>query len=431
MSSFTRSFLAGRFAVVHLSDQLYLCLSSLSLSVCVLQMQEVKATQPLYWDNTYVYEGTAIIVSLTAAPAPAAPAPAQPKADAKPAAKPQAAAPADAKSKPSKGGKSQQNSAKDSKAAAPKDKASDAKAHAKPAPTTEAAVPKAANTEPRFQLVLDATIFHPQGGGQPSDVGVIALAETDGKSAASFVVESVSKDEKGVITHTGYFSPAASVAPSEWKSGARVSLKVDAVTRQNHARLHSAGHLIDIGRLLISFLVDCCAVQGVHFCCTCCAAVASLGLGLGAGKGNHAPLSSYVEYSGALSDTDRDALATRIQQKVDAMIAANYPVTTRMVEYSQIEQCCGATPAYLAQNKPARIVTIVAPRDCSTTAAATTNTTTAAAAAADKPMAYGCPCGGTHVQSLRALTSLQIRKLEKKGKAWRVKYSFSNDTPVL
>jgi hypothetical protein len=159
--------------------------------------------------------------------------------------------------------------------------------------------------------------------------------------------------------------------------------------------------------------------------------VASLGLGLGAGKGNHAPLSSYVEYSGTLSDADRDALPSRLQKIVDSMIAADYPVTTKMVEYSQIEQCCGATPAYLPQSKPARIVTIVAPRDCTSPSPVTASASNTAAANTSTAMAFGCPCGGTHIQSLRALTSLQIRKLEKKGKNWRVKYSFASEKPVL
>lgn len=43
----------------------------------------------------------------------------------------------------------------------------------------------------RLAVVLESTIFHPQGGGQPSDIGFISVPEFDFK----FIVEDVrSKD---------------------------------------------------------------------------------------------------------------------------------------------------------------------------------------------------------------------------------------------
>lgn len=74
-----------------------------------------------------------------------------------------------------------------------------------------------------FDVVLSATLFHPQGGGQLSDRGTIA--------GAGVVKVMALEDE---IVHA--CEQAVPVG------GAHI--EVCAVTRALHARLHSAGHLI-------------------------------------------------------------------------------------------------------------------------------------------------------------------------------------------
>lgn len=59
----------------------------------------------------------------------------------------------------------------------------------------------------RTAVVLDRTIFHPQGGGQPADQGTITLLRRecgDGGSVA-FAVESVRDDGAGVLRHYGSY----------------------------------------------------------------------------------------------------------------------------------------------------------------------------------------------------------------------------------
>lgn len=59
----------------------------------------------------------------------------------------------------------------------------------------------------RTTVVLDRTIFHPQGGGQPADQGTITLLRRecgDGGSVA-FAVESVRDDGAGVLRHYGSY----------------------------------------------------------------------------------------------------------------------------------------------------------------------------------------------------------------------------------
>ncbi|WP_119154597.1 alanyl-tRNA editing protein [Caldimonas tepidiphila] len=75
----------------------------------------------------------------------------------------------------------------------------------------------------RFEIVLDRTLFHPKGGGQPADAGCIGAAQV-----ADVLLDG------GVVLH---------VAEHALPEG-RVAIRVDAPTRRLHSVLHSAGHLI-------------------------------------------------------------------------------------------------------------------------------------------------------------------------------------------
>lgn len=46
----------------------------------------------------------------------------------------------------------------------------------------------------RMALILDSTVFHPQGGGQPSDTGLIEFAGSDFK----FSVQDV-RSKDGIV----------------------------------------------------------------------------------------------------------------------------------------------------------------------------------------------------------------------------------------
>ena len=84
-------------------------------------------------------------------------------------------------------------------------------------------------------VVLDETCFHPQGGGQPADTGTIAAG------SSSFAVSMVKKDPSGVVLHEGPTEPPAVIAV-----GSKVVCTVDEKGRVFNARVHSAGHLIDV-----------------------------------------------------------------------------------------------------------------------------------------------------------------------------------------
>lgn len=77
----------------------------------------------------------------------------------------------------------------------------------------------------QYRVILSSTLFHPQGGGQPSDQGTLGGVE----------VVKVSQEE-GQLIHL----LAASVPPGP------VTIKVDGQVRAHHTRMHSAGHLIGV-----------------------------------------------------------------------------------------------------------------------------------------------------------------------------------------
>ncbi|CAK7229137.1 hypothetical protein SCUCBS95973_007118 [Sporothrix curviconia] len=100
---------------------------------------------------------------------------------------------------------------------------------------------------PYYAVVTAATIFHPQGGGQPSDIGTIRLDSVEGRAQHAFDVLSARMDavQSGRVLHFGRFSSssnkeAASVLPV----GSTVHQAIDVDKRILYSRLHTAGHVL-------------------------------------------------------------------------------------------------------------------------------------------------------------------------------------------
>jgi misacylated tRNA(Ala) deacylase len=82
-------------------------------------------------------------------------------------------------------------------------------------------------------VVLDRTVFYPQGGGQAGDRGELIAA--DGRVLA---IADTRKGEAGQVLHV----PA--MPPEGWQVGQAVIARIDAARRQRHMRFHTTTHLL-------------------------------------------------------------------------------------------------------------------------------------------------------------------------------------------
>ncbi len=86
------------------------------------------------------------------------------------------------------------------------------------------------------RVVLDATLFYPQGGGQPGDRGTLTLA--DGRSLE--IANTIYDADRKTIVHV-----AAEGAPLP-APGEQVTLHLDWPTRYKRMRAHTALHLLSV-----------------------------------------------------------------------------------------------------------------------------------------------------------------------------------------
>ncbi len=90
----------------------------------------------------------------------------------------------------------------------------------------------------RYRVVLDQTIFYPQGGGQPYDQGTITTQD----SGALFDVHEVRFDN-GVVYHIGEFKTGSFAIQQ------KVNLAVYQARRSLHNKYHAGGNLCYIAML--------------------------------------------------------------------------------------------------------------------------------------------------------------------------------------
>jgi len=167
-------------------------------------------------------------------------------------------------------------------------------------------------------VILDKTIFYPQGGGQPYDTGTVE------SSSARFSVEEV-RFVDGVVKHIGRFEHGF------FSKGEAVKCSVDPERRTLHSRIHSAGHIVDM-------------------------AVADLELPWTPGKGYHFPNGPYVEYEGSLEGWDKDKLRTDIEKGCNNMIGKGGEVKAVFVDKERMRSICRFVPTNIPADKPTRVV---------------------------------------------------------------------------
>jgi Ser-tRNA(Ala) deacylase AlaX len=145
--------------------------------------------------------------------------------------------------------------------------------------------------EKRTKLVVtDQTVLHPQGGGQPADTGIIRTKD----KRIVFKVEHVQKPNKDslYIEHIGKFEDGG----SESFSDQSVEIVVDEDKRRLHARIHSAGHLLDSAFAVLGWTQ------------------------LEPSKGYHFPEGPYVEYIGNIPPDERDQVINDLNRESARLI---------------------------------------------------------------------------------------------------------------
>eukprot|EP00240_Pyramimonas_obovata_P012636 CAMPEP_0118952190 /NCGR_PEP_ID=MMETSP1169-20130426/54458_1 /TAXON_ID=36882 /ORGANISM="Pyramimonas obovata, Strain CCMP722" /LENGTH=257 /DNA_ID=CAMNT_0006899387 /DNA_START=180 /DNA_END=953 /DNA_ORIENTATION=+ len=231
---------------------------------------------------------------------------------------------------------------------------------------TSSEVLRVVKEDDRVAVVLRETNFYAQGGGQPSDVGVIV------KNGSTFTVLDV-RIKEGTVYHYGSFGDGEA-----FETGAQVTLNVDKERRLLHARLHSAGHLLD-----------------------CCMTAAGYGPEkLVPTKGYHFPDAPYVEYNGKVDKAEHDLLIGRLNEEAAGLIAAGAKIRAEELDYDAAAAVCGGElPGYIAKGSAPRIVTIGED--------------------------IGCPCGGTHVADASEIRGMQITGIRVKKGVTRVSYTIA------
>lgn len=184
--------------------------------------------------------------------------------------------------------------------------------------TSQAKVLEVPTENDKTTLILDETIFYPQGGGQPYDTGTIT------GPLGKFKVEEV-RFIDGLVKHIG------NIENGSIQTGETVTCEVDKARRELHSRIHSAGHIID-------------------------KAVYELQLPWIPGKGYHFPEGPYIEYAGSLEGLDKEKLKVDIENLCTKYIEENKTTSLLFMDKDKMQEVCHYVPESLPQGKPARVV---------------------------------------------------------------------------
>lgn len=164
-------------------------------------------------------------------------------------------------------------------------------------------------------LVLDQTIFFPEGGGQPSDIGTISTT-----TPVSHVIFKNNQVLHFIGTHCNAFLPI--------KIGNKVTLKIDWNNRYKYMKIHSAGHLLH--EVLMTMIPTLKPIKGSH------------------------SDKAYLTYSGNISLS----LKSEIENQVNQKIQKDLPILCKYATYDELTKECREIPANLPKNKPLRMLKI-------------------------------------------------------------------------
>ncbi|CAE7533647.1 alaS [Symbiodinium natans] len=202
---------------------------------------------------------------------------------------------------------------------------------------------------------LNQTVFHPQGGGQPTDIGRLLA---DGVPPLDVVFVSKDKVDQSTIWH----ECRGDVQHWLGKKGLEVTCVVDDARRRLCARLHSAGHLLDVAMMAAGFRWK-------------------------PGKGYHFPDGPYVEYLPSEEGRQVDLKDTKAKELV-------------------LQELASKMKELIDRNVPTGIGYVDGTRTITMDGVA-------------------CGCGGTHVEFSGEIGEVTIKKIQSKQGNIRVSYALA------
>jgi misacylated tRNA(Ala) deacylase len=200
-------------------------------------------------------------------------------------------------------------------------------------------------------VVLDRTVFYPQGGGQAGDTGTLTSA---GGAVLSIADTRKHKDMPGAVVHV----PAPGADLAAFAPGTQVTARIDAARRQAHMRFHTATHLLCA---LVPHAVDGCSITA-----------------------GYARLDFHMN-----EPLDKEALTAGIAR----LVAAARPVRQRWISEAELD----ANPQLV------RSMSVQPPRGLGRIRVI------------DIEGADLQPCGGTHVANTAEIGAVVVTKIEKKS----------------
>lgn len=169
----------------------------------------------------------------------------------------------------------------------------------------------------RWQIVLDQTLFYPRGGGQSTDQGTIFTDTWQGK-----VAQALLKEDKIVHYVESDLHPPI---------GMQVNEVLDWNRRYLHMRLHSAGHVVDFALYLMGYCPK----------------------SLMPSKGDHGK-KPFICYQGTV---DRD-IREELEIKANDLVRQDLAFSFRLAAHEELEKETIYLQPGLPKNKPLRLLTL-------------------------------------------------------------------------
>ena len=214
-------------------------------------------------------------------------------------------------------------------------------------------------------ITLDRTTMYPQGGGQPSDLGILSSPDT-----AMNVTKVTLDRESGIVTHSGVLTGDVCFA-----IGQEVRVAVNANMRRLHSECHTAGHVVDAAMARCNRILP--AIKAYHFL--------------------DGP---YVEYRGSVPTDEQGRLVKDLQKAFGELVEEDILTEIHTMSRSEAEDVCNRDSVDFSEYSENAEIRIV------------------------KVGGWSCPCGGTHVRSTADLKERKWNVIGMKSKKGvvRVKY---------